>query len=245
MLLEGRSAIVTGASRGIGEAIARCFAAEGCGVVLCGRSDAVEAVGNSIRQAGGRALALRGDLRDDAFLRDVVQRCRKEYGGLDILVNNAGIMHKGLIGMVPGDTIRELFDTNAIAAMTLTQYAIRVMDSSRRPCIVNLASLAGTDGLDGLSAYSASKGAIVGYTRAAAKELASRGIRVNAVAPGFIDTGMMHGITPEQNQRRLASIAMGRLGTPAEVASAVLFLASDLSAYVTGQVLGVDGGAQA
>ncbi len=245
MLLEGRSAVITGASRGIGAAIARRFAAEGARVLLCGRGEGVTEVAGAITQARGSAVALRGDVREDAFLRQLVQTSRKEFGGLDVLVNNAGLMHGGVVGMTSAETTRELLEVNVVAPIALTQYAIRAMDPARGPSIVNVASLAGVRGLDGLSAYSASKGALVAYTRAAAKELAPRGIRVNAVAPGFIATGMIEGLEPELLRRRVESITMGRIGTPEEVASAVLFLASDLSRYVTGQVLGVDGGALA
>jgi 3-oxoacyl-[acyl-carrier protein] reductase len=242
MLLEDRVALVTGASRGIGAAIAATFARQGASLLLCGRSEAVERVAAEIVGQGGRALAVRGDLREDAFARELVQRCRKEHGRLDVLVNNAGVLTQGLLGMVPMAAVREMFETNVLALLQLTQYAIRLMDGKRSPSIVHLASIGGTLGLEGASAYSAAKGAVVAFTRASAKELAPRGIRVNAVAPGFIDTDMTRGLAEDVIRKRVASVAMGRAGTPEEVADAALFLASSLSRYVTGQVLGVDGG---
>jgi 3-oxoacyl-[acyl-carrier protein] reductase len=244
MLLEGRSALVTGAGRGIGAAIARSFAAEGARVVLADVIDQVEPVAAEIRGHGGRATALRGDLRDEAFAKELVQFCRREQGGLDALVNNAGVLRQGLLGMLPAAAIRDLFEVNVIALITLTQYAVRIMDGARHPGIVNLASIAGTRGMEGVSAYSASKGAVVAFTLAGAKELAPRGIRMNAIAPGFIDTDMIRGLAPDWLERRVASIGMGRAGTSEDVAGAALFLASDLSRYVTGQVIGVDGGMQ-
>jgi 3-oxoacyl-[acyl-carrier protein] reductase len=144
--------------------------------------------------------------------------------------------------MTSADQMRELYQVNVQAVIALTQYATRLMDGRRSPSIVNLASIAGTQGMEGVTAYSASKAAVVGYTLACAKELAPKGIRVNAIAPGFIDTDMVRGVTPDWYERRIQSIRMGRIGTPEDVAGVAVFLGSDLSRYVTGQVIGVDGG---
>jgi 3-oxoacyl-[acyl-carrier protein] reductase len=241
MLLEGRVALVTGASRGIGAAIARAFAAEGATLLLCARGEGVETLAKELTQKQRPARAMRGDLSDPAFTRELIASARKEHGRVDVLVNNAGILRQGLIGMTTVDQMRELWNVNVLAVMALTQYAIRVMDSQRSPSIVNLASIAGTEGMEGVTAYSASKAAVVGYTLSTAKELAPKGIRVNAIAPGFIDTEMVRGVTADWYERRIQSIRMGRIGTPEDVAGVAVFLASDLSRYVTGQVIGVDG----
>jgi 3-oxoacyl-[acyl-carrier protein] reductase len=241
MLLEGRVALVTGASRGIGAAIARAFAAEGATLLLCARGEGVDTLVGELTQKQYPARAMRGDVSDPTFARELIAAARKEHGRLDVLVNNAGILRQGLIGMTTVDQMRELWNVNVLAVMTLTQYATRVMDPQRSPSVVNLASIAGTQGMEGVTAYSASKAAVVGYTLSSAKELAPKGIRVNAIAPGFIDTDMVRGVTSDWYERRLQSIRMGRIGTPEDVAGVAVFLASDLSRYVTGQVIGVDG----
>jgi 3-oxoacyl-[acyl-carrier protein] reductase len=188
------------------------------------------------------AVAVQGDVSDPSFTRSIIAGVRKEHGRLDVLVNNAGILRQGLIGMTSTDDIREMLAVNVMSVITLTQYASRLMDPARQPSIVNVASIAGTQGMEGVTAYSASKAAVVGYTLSSAKELAPKGIRVNAIAPGFIDTDMVRGVASDWYERRLKSIRMGRIGTPEDVAGVALFLASGLSNYVTGQVIGVDGG---
>jgi 3-oxoacyl-[acyl-carrier protein] reductase len=242
MLLEGRVALVTGASRGIGAAIARAYAAEGAILLLCARSEGVETLAQELAAGGRPVTARRGDINDGAFARELVTSARKAHGRVDVLINNAGILRQGLIGMTTTEQMRELLEVNVVALMTLTQYATRAMDGKRAPSVVNIASIAGTAGMEGVTAYSASKAAVVGYTLSSAKELAPKGIRVNAIAPGFIDTDMVRGVSAEWYEKRLQSIRMGRIGTPEDVAGVAVFLGSDLSRYVTGQVIGVDGG---
>lgn len=209
---------------------------------LCARSEAVDTLARELATPKRPAFALRGDVGDPAFIRSLMAAVRKEHGKLDVLVNNAGILRQGLIGMTSTDDIREMLNVNVLAVIGLTQYATRFMDAQRLPSIVNVASIAGTQGMEGVTAYSASKAAVVGYTLSSAKELAAKGIRVNAIAPGFIDTDMVRGVASDWYARRLQSIRMGRIGTPEDVAGVALFLASHLSRYVTGQVIGVDGG---
>ena len=232
-----KTALITGASRGIGRAIAEVFVENGARVVLVARSEGVLDVAKELGRDA--AIAICGDVTDDATVRECIKTCRGEFKGLDVLVNNAGAMPQAVLGMVPIAEARELMELNVTATINLTQFAVRAMKSGGS--IVNLSSIA-WNGIAGASVYSASKGGVVGFTRAAAKELAGRGIRVNALAPGFIDTDLTQSLPDEIRERTLLDIRMGRIGEPREVAQAALFLASDLASYVTGQVLGVDGG---
>jgi 3-oxoacyl-[acyl-carrier protein] reductase len=242
MLLADKVALITGASRGIGKAIAETFVAHGAAVVLVARTDAVQALAETLRQTGGRATAVQGDVNDEATVRECIKACRGQFGRLDILVNNAGAMPQAVMGMISIEDSRKLFDLNVVSMVNLTQVAARMMKAPAS--IINLSSIAWR-GLVGASVYSATKGAVTAFSLAAAKELGPRGIRVNAIAPGFIDTDLTRGLSEEQRQRTLGSIRMGRIGQAQDIANAALFLASDLSTYVTGQVLGVDGGMQA
>jgi 3-oxoacyl-[acyl-carrier protein] reductase len=242
MLLRDKVALVTGASRGIGKAIAEIFAAEGASLVVNARSDGLEEVAADIRTKGGNVVAVKGDITDENVVRQCIQACRAAYSKLDVLVNNAAAMPQAVIGMIGLADARKLFDVNVVAAINLTQFAARLMKAGGS--IINISSIA-REGQIGAAVYSATKGALTSFTFTAAKELAPRGIRVNALAPGFIDTDMVRGLTEEQKQKTIDSISMGRVGTTDEVAKAAVFFASDLSSYITGQVLGVDGGMRA
>lgn len=242
MLLTNKVALITGASRGIGKGIAEAYVEHGAAVVLVARSPEIQAMADRLRLAGGKAVAVQGDITLEATVRECVSACRKQFGRLDILVNNAGILHDSVLGMIPMDSARTLFEVNVIAMVNLVQVAARIM--KRAASIINLASIAGSQGLAGASVYSATKAAVYGFTMAAAKELAPRGIRVNAIAPGLIDTEMMRALPREVFRRRTDSIRMGRIGTSQDVANAAVFFGSELSSYVTGQCLGVDGGMQ-
>jgi 3-oxoacyl-[acyl-carrier protein] reductase len=242
MLLQGKTALITGGSRGIGQAIARVFVQQGARVILLSRSESVQAVAQELSVWGEPVTPFQGDVTQDVDVKNLIKLIRKDFGALDVLVNNAGIMQQGLLGMTSLASMQAMLEVNVIALMNLTQYAVRLAPSDRLLSVINLASIAGTQGIEGISAYCASKGAVVSYTYAAAKELAPRGIRVNAIAPGFIDTDMTRQLSPDWFDKRVENIRLGRIGKPEDIANAALFLASDLSAYITGQVIGVDGG---
>jgi 3-oxoacyl-[acyl-carrier protein] reductase len=242
MILAGKLALITGASRGIGKATAITFAAQGATVLLVARSESILELATELNAQGKKATAFIGDITNEETVKELIKTCRNLGQPLDIVVNNAGILEQGLIGMIPPDSINRLLNTNVTALINLTQYAVRLMGKSTSPSIINIASIAGTQGIEGVSAYAASKAAVVGFTLAAAKELAAKKIRVNAIAPGFIDTDMTQSMPPDWYQKRLDSVRLGRIGTAQDIANCALFLASDLSSYITGQTIGVDGG---
>ncbi len=244
-LLDGKVCLVTGASRGIGAATARRFAEEGAVVYAnVRRPKNLDAYFEELSvHCPGTAKALYFDVREGDAAKQAVMEIRREQGRLDVLVNNAGVMKDAVIGMVSAGLVREMYDTNLWGGVNMLQLASKLMMRQGSGSIINLCSIVGMEGNAGQTAYSASKGAVAAMTKTAAKELAPYGIRVNAVAPGMIDTDMYRSIGEERMRAQIAKIGLGRLGTPEEVADAVLFLAADLSRYVTGEILGVNGGA--
>ena len=235
-LLEGKVAIVTGCSRGIGRAIMEKFAANGATVYAV---DLVEGCMDDV--ASESIIPCYFDITDTKAIIELVKRVKKEQGKIDVLVNNAGIMLDALIPMVTYEQIHKTFEVNVFAMMHFIQYVSKIMKRQHSGSIINAASIMGISGNYAQMVYAASKGAVIALTKSAAKELAQDGIRVNAVAPGTINTKLLEN-TPEETLAQIKSrIYMGELGTPEEVANAYLFLASDLSSYISGQVLGVDG----
>jgi len=238
--LTGRVAVVTGGSRGIGQGIAAALHAAGAKVAIFGR-DAANAV--AVAEAlGARAQGYRCDVAVATEVASALEAVERDLGPVDVLVNNAGTKKDNLLFRIGEDDWDAVLDTNLKGAFLLTKFAARGMIKRRWGRIVNIASVVGLIGNKGQANYAASKAGLIGFTRAVAKELASRNVLVNAVAPGYIDTELTRDLSDDVKQALQAAIPLERLGTAADVAGAVLFLASDFASYITGQVLVVDGG---
>lgn len=243
MFLEEKAAIVTGASRGIGKAIAMALAREGAMVAVNALSqEAAEATAAEIRASNGRAIAVAANVADSAQVEAMVARVMEEFGRIDILVNNAGITRDTLLLRMKEEDWDTVLDVNLKGVFNCTKAVSRIMIKQRSGAIVNISSVVGVTGNVGQANYAASKAGIIGFTKAVARELASRGIRVNAVAPGYIQTDMTEKIPEEVKAKLLESIPLGFIGQPEDVAEAVLFLVSPAARYITGQTLHVNGG---
>lgn len=244
MLLDGRYALVTGASRGIGRAIALRLAAEGAAVALnfAGNVAAAEAVRKEIESAGGKAILVPADVADETAATEMVEKTVEAFGAIDILVNNAGITRDSLLLRMKEEDWDAVLNTNLKGVFHCSKAAAKFMMKKRYGRIVNLASVVGLVGNSCQANYAAAKAGVIGFTKALAKELAGRGITANAIAPGFIRSDMTDVLPDKVKETMLAGIPLGRAGEPEDVAKAALFLASDQAAYITGQVLTVDGG---
>ena len=243
MALAGKVAIVTGAAQGIGRAIAETLARHGADIVVAdldpGRSqDTIEAVS----KLGRRALNVKVNVADWDDVKSMTDQVLKDWGKIDILVNNAGVTRDGLLVRMKEEDWNLVLQVNLNGTFHCTKAVLQAMSKQRSGRIVNIASIVGAIGNAGQANYAASKAAVIGFTKTVAREYASRMITVNAVAPGFIDTAMTHGLPPEVKETLKKQIPLGRLGQPSDVAEAVRFLVSEEAGYITGQVLHVNGG---
>ncbi len=242
--LNNKTALVTGGSRGIGKAIALALAEEGANVAFTFKSatDAAERVKSEIEAKGRKALAIQSDAKDINGAQQVVDQVVKAFQSVDVLVNNAGITRDTLLMRMSEQDWDEVLDTNLKSAFNFSKAVCRTMMSQRAGKIINISSITGIIGNPGQVNYSSAKAGMIGMTKSLAKELASRNIQVNAIAPGFVDTDMTEKLTPQQREALLNMIPMKRTAKPEEIAQVVVFLASPASSYMTGQVLCVDGG---
>ena len=242
--LDGKRALVTGASQGIGQAVALRLASEGAKVAINYRShrEGADATAAQVAQAGGTALVLQADVSQAKEVRALVQQVEDAWEGIDILVNNAGITRDNLLLRLSEDDWDQVIDTNLKGAFLCTKAALRSMVRQRWGRIVNMSSVVALTGNPGQANYAAAKAGLIGLTRTTAHEVASRNITVNALTPGFIATSMVAALAPKTQEAIKERIPLGRFGSAEDVAGLVAFLASDDASYITGQVIGIDGG---
>ena len=242
-MLEGQVALVSGASRGIGKAIADMLGAQGATVVGTATTESgANAISQRFDETGSEGQGMRLDVGDEASVDAVVKEISEKYGAITILVNNAGITRDNLLMRMKADDWDTVLNTNLTSVYRLSKACLRAMMKAKNGRIINIASVVGASGNAGQTNYAAAKAGMFGFTKSLAQEVGSRGITVNAVAPGFIDTDMTRELPDAQRDLLLGNIPLGRLGRPEEIASVVAFLASDAAAYITGETLHVNGG---
>lgn len=240
MSLTGKVALVTGASRGIGKAIAEALVARGATVIGTATSETGAEAISAYLGDNGKGFAL--NVTDTSSIETVLKAITEQFGGVDILVNNAGITRDNLLMRMKDDEWTDILETNLTSIFRLSKAVLRGMMKKRHGRIINIGSVVGTMGNAGQANYAAAKAGVIGFTKSMAREVASRGVTVNTVAPGFIETDMTKALNDEQRAATLAQVPAGRLGDPCEIASAVAFLASSEAAYITGETLHVNGG---
>ncbi|OZU90352.1 beta-ketoacyl-ACP reductase [Virgibacillus indicus] len=243
-MLKGKNVLVTGASRGIGRAIAIELASKGANIAVnyAGNEDKAQAVVEEIEQIGSKAFKVKADVANESDVKDMVKEVISQFGSLDILVNNAGVTRDNLLMRMKEEEFDQVINTNLKGVFVCTKAVTRQMMKQKAGRIVNVVSIVGVSGNPGQANYVAAKAGVIGLTKTTAKELASRNILVNAVAPGFISTDMTDALTEEQRESMLALIPLAKLGTPEDVARVVRFLTTEDANYITGQTIHIDGG---
>lgn len=243
MIFKDKAIIVTGSSRGIGKEIAIAYAKEGAMVTISSRNDeSLKSVADEIKSIGGEVLSVAADVSKPEDSKTLIEQTIAKFGKVDILVNNAGITRDNLLLRLSEEDWDNVIDINLKGAFNCLKAVTKQMMKQRQGCIINMSSVVGVMGNAGQVNYAASKAGIIGITKSAAKELASRGIRVNAIAPGFIETDMTDNLPEKAKEELVSAIPLGKLGTVQDVADLVLFLTSEKAKYITGQVINVDGG---
>ena len=239
-MLQGKTAVVTGAAKGIGKAIALAFAKEGCNIVLNYHSSVAPETIQEIEAFGVKCMAVQGDVSDFTFASDLMKQVKKEFGSVDVLVNNAGITKDMLLMRMTEEQFDSVINTNLKGTFNMIRHASSLMLKQRSGAIINLSSVVGVMGNVGQANYAASKAGIIGLTKSTAKELASRGVTCNAIAPGYVETDMTEVLAEGTKEAMLEAIPLKRYGKVEDIANAAVFLAKNT--YITGQVLHVDGG---